>query len=151
MSDARMRICGLLALLLAVLTGCGASDPAPQPAAFDLDGAWLYLGPSDVPHTLTVGKGAMVYTDVDGHWSSTWTIKTYDNAARHFRLVFDSGSGAYLPAGTSLRGAYDVSGALLTVQVTSAMTYPELLSPGTCTDAVDGTPVPECRLYIKKN
>jgi hypothetical protein len=93
----------------------------------------------------------MVYTDVDGLWSSTWTITAYDNDARHFQVDFGSGSGAYLPVGMAMSGTYEVSGALLTVQLASSpASYPELLSPGTCTGTVDGAPVPECRLYIKK-
>jgi hypothetical protein len=94
----------------------------------------------------------MVYADVDGLWSSSWTIKAYDNGLRHFQVVFGSGSGAYLPVGESMSGSYDVSGTLLTVQLAKDLgAYPPLQSPGTCTSAADGTPVPDCRLYIKKN
>jgi len=51
-----------------------------------------------------------------------------------------------------MSGAYEVSGALLTVQLANDLaSYPQLQSPGTCTSATDGTPVPECRLYVKKN
>jgi len=139
-------------VMLVALSGCGSNTTTPQPEAFDLLGAWLYLGPSDGPHTLTVEHASMVYADVDGHWSSTWTIKTYDNAAHHFQVVFGSGSGTYLPVGGSMSGAYEVSGALLTVQLANdPASYPQLLSPGSCTSAADGTPVPECRLYVKKN
>ena len=147
-----MRIGGLFMVMLVALSGCGANNTTPQPAAFDLDGAWLYLGPSDVPHTLTVSQAAMVYADVDGHWSSSWTIKTYDNGAHHFQVAFGSGSGTYLPLGESMSGAYDVSGTFLTVQLAKDLaSYPPLQSPGTCTGTADGTPVPDCRLYVKKN
>lgn len=92
----------------------------------------------------------MVYADIDGTWSSSWTIQTYDNGLHHFQVAFDSGSGAYLPMGQHMSGAYDVSGALLSVQVASGDSYPVLENPGTCTDPEEGTPVPECRLYIKQ-
>lgn len=139
----------LLGALLA--TGCGASDATAQPKAFEIEGAWLYLGPSDGPHTLTVDRSSMVYADVDGHWSSTWTLKSFDNGSRHFQVAFSTGSGSYLPVGTSMSGAYDVSGTLLTVQLgKDSASYPELQSPGTCTGTANGTPVPDCRLYIKK-
>ena len=150
-----MRVCRLATLMLVALSGCAANDatsPTPPAEAFDLEGAWTYLGPSDVPHTLTVAHASMVYADVDGQWSSTWTIKTHDNALRHFQVVFASGSGAYLPLGESMNGAYDVSGTLLTTQLAKDLTsYPQLQSPGTCTGAADGTPLPDCRLYTKKN
>ena len=139
-------------MMLVALSGCGANNAAPQPKAFDLEGAWLYLGPSDVPHTLTVDHASMVYADVDGHWSSNWTITAFDNALHHFQVSFGSGSGSYLPVGDSMSGAYEVSGALLTVQLAKGLaSYPPLLGAGTCTSATDGTPLPECRLYIKKN
>src|ERR1041385_386383 len=117
-----MRVRCLFTLMLLAVSGCGANDATPEPEAFDLEGAWLYLGPSDVPHTLTVAGASMVYTDVDGQWSSTWTIKTHDNGLRHFQVVFDSGSGAYLPLGESMSGAYDVSGTLLTTQLAKDLT-----------------------------
>ena len=132
------------------LLGCGADDAAPPPAPLEIEGSWLYLGPSDVPHDLQIGSGKMTYVDVDGQWSSSWTIKAYDNGLKHFQITFDSGSGAYLPMGQSLSGAYDVGATLLTVQLAKdASAYPPLQGPGTCT-ATDGMPVPDCRLYVKK-
>jgi len=91
----------------------------------------------------------MVYTDVDGKWSSTWNLKTYDNALHHFQAAFASGSGAYLPVGTNMSGAYSVDGTLLTVQLAEGAAYPPLQGPGTCTSTADGMAVPECRLYVK--
>jgi hypothetical protein len=135
-----------------LLSGCGANSSAPEAKAFELNGSWLYLGPSDGPHTLTVSHTSMLYADVDGHWSSSWTIKTFDNDAHYFQILFGSGTGTYLPVGQSMSGAYDVSGALLTVQLANGLaSYPELHSPGTCTNRADGAPVPDCRLYIKQN
>ena len=94
----------------------------------------------------------MVYADVDGTWSSHWTITMYDNELHHFQAAFVSGSGTYLPTGQSLSGTYDLKDALLTVQVAAGLAaYPPLQSPGTCTGATDGEPVPDCRLYIKQN
>lgn len=145
-----MRIRLLLVMLLA-LSGCGANDAPTEAKAFDLEGSWLYLGPSDVPHTLTVDRGSMSYADVDGQWSSRWAIKGYDNDQHHFQVVFSSGSGAYLPVGSSKSGAYDVGATLLTVQLSNEPAYPPLQGPGTCTSAVDGSPVPECRLYVRQN
>lgn len=134
------------------LPGCGAEDPARQTKPFEIDGAWLYLGPSDVPHDLTISQQSMVYTDVAGNWSSTWTIKAYDNDLRHFQVVFGSGTGAYLPHGESMSGAYDVSGTLLTVQLGQDLaSYPPLQGAGSCTSPVDGAPIADCRLYIKQN
>src|SRR4051812_36900079 len=98
--------CGLFTVMLVALAGCGANDAAPQPEPFDLQGAWLYLGPSDVPHTLKIGQESLAYADVDGHWSSTWTLKAYDNQLHHFQVAFASGAGTYLPVGESMSGAY---------------------------------------------
>jgi hypothetical protein len=141
----------MVALAL-VASGCGGSTKEPPPDPFEIDGAWTYLGPSDVPHDLTVADGSMVYTDVEGQWSSHWTIKAYDNGLHHFQVTFDSGSGTYLPSGQSMSGAYEVSGPLLTVQLASGLSaYPPLQGAGTCTSATDGTPIPDCRLYIKQN
>jgi len=94
----------------------------------------------------------MVYTDVGVTWSSRWTIKTYDNALHHFQVTFDSGTGTYLPVGQSMSGAYDVSGTLLTVQLSNGLgAYPPLQGPGTCTSGTDGTAILDCRLYVKQN
>jgi len=156
----RSRLATTITVATLVLAGCGSDptpDPAPDPMApppepFAINGSWLYLGPSDVPHTLAISPGSMVYTDVAGGWSSNWTIKAYDNALHHFQVAFGSGSGSYRPVGESMSGAYDVSGSLLTVQLANGLTsYPPLQGPGTCTSPTDGTPVPECRLYIQQN
>jgi len=149
-----MRICLATVMMLATLAlpGCGESDAPPQTEPFEIDGAWLYLGPSDVPHDLDIGQGSMVFTDVAGSWSSKWTIKAHDNGAHHFQIEFASGSGAYLPVGSSMSGAYDVNGTLLTLQLADGLaSYPPLQGPGTCTSAADGMPVPGCKLYVKKN
>jgi hypothetical protein len=140
----------MMAMALLALPGCGGSTTTAPPAAFEIDGAWTYLGPSDGPHDLTIGDGSMVYTDVAGTWSSHWTIKAYDNKLHHFQVAFDSGSGTYLPVGQSMSGTYDLTGALLTVQLANGLaSYPPLESAGTCTAATDGAPIPECRTYIK--
>jgi len=149
-----MKICRLAAMTVALAAawGCGGGTTTPPPAAFALEGGWTYLGPSDGPHDLTIHGGSMVYADVDGTWSSHWTIKTYDNELHHFQATFVSGSGTYLPMGQSLSGTYDLRDSLLTVQVADGLAaYPPLQSPGTCTGGTDGQPVPDCRLYIKQN
>jgi hypothetical protein len=150
-----MRI-GFLVATIAVLalSGCGGDDaraqPQPKADPFELDGAWIYLGPSDVPHNLTISDAAMDYAAVAGDWSSAWTLKAYDNDLHHFQAVFRSGSGTFLPVGQGRSGAYELSGTLLTVQLAQGLTaYPPVQAAGTCTGA-DGTPVPECRLYIKQ-
>ena len=141
-----------IAMAMLAFVGCGGSTATPPPEAFELEAGWTYLGPSDGPHDLTIGSGSMVYTDVAGMWSSRWTIKAYDNDLHHFQVTFDSGSGTYLPVGQSMSGTYDLSGTLLTVQLATGLaSYPPLQSPGTCTGATDGTPIPECRTYIKQN
>ena len=146
----------MLTMATLALPGCAADsttpEPEPEPEPFEIEGAWLYLGPSDVPHNLAISRGSMVYTDVAGNWSSTWSIKTYDNALQHFQVVFGSGSGTFLPVGESMSGTYDVSGPALTVQLANGLvSYPPLQGPGTCTGAMDGMPVPDCRLYVKQN
>lgn len=120
-------------------------------AAFELDGAWTYLGPSDGPHDLTIGHGSMVFKDVGGTWSSNWTIKTYDDALHHFQIEFVSGTGTYLPTGKDVSATYDLAGSLLSIQSAAGVAYPTLQGAGSCTDPADGTPLPECRLYIKAN
>ena len=117
----------------------------------EIEGGWTYLGPSDGPHDLTVQQGTMAYVDVDGQWSSNWTITSHDDGLHHFQVAFKSGTGTYVPVGQSMSGTYALSGTTLTVQLASGTaSYPALRSQGTCTDANDGTPVPECRVYIKK-
>jgi hypothetical protein len=94
----------------------------------------------------------MVYKDDVGQWSSKWTIKTYDNGLHHFQVTFDSGSGTYLPVGQSMSGAYELHDRSLTIQLMNGLgSYPPLKSVGSCTDEMDGTPLPDCRLYIKQN
>jgi hypothetical protein len=150
-----MKICCLammMATVMPALLGCGGDPTTPAPTAFEIDGKWWYLGPSDGPHDLAIGHGTMVYTDVAGQWSSTWTIKAHDNGLHHFQVALASGSGTYLPVGQSMSGTYDVSGNLLTVQLANGLgSYPQLQSAGTCTGAADGLPVPDCRLYVKQN
>jgi hypothetical protein len=150
-----MRISFLAAMLATVaLSGCGGGDDDDTPPpreAFELDGAWIYLGPSDVPHDLTIGGSSMKYAAVAGDWSSDWTLKAYDNDLHHFQAVFRSGSGTYLPIGQSTSGTYDLSGMLLTIQFAQGLaSYPALQGAGSCTGA-NGMPLPDCRLYIKKN
>jgi hypothetical protein len=145
----RTTIRSTIAIATLAVAGCGGGSSNP-PEAFAIDGAWIYLGPSDVPHDLTISDGAMVYTDVDGMWSSHWTIKAYDNALHHFQVTFDSGSGSYLPVGQSMSGSFELTGSNLTTQLSNGLSsYPPLESPGSCTAAADGSPIPECRVYIK--
>jgi hypothetical protein len=148
-----MRIRFLVTITVAMLAslGCGGSS-APPPDPFELKGGWTYLGPSDGPHDLTIGDDAMVYTDVADTWSSIWIIKAYDNTLHQFQVTFNSGVGTYLPVGQSMSGAYDLTGALLTVQLANGLaSYPPLRSAGSCTSDTDGAPIPECRTYIKQN
>jgi hypothetical protein len=145
------RLATLIAMAMLGLVGCGGSTTPPRDP-FELQGGWIYLGPSDGPHDLTIGDDSMVYTDVAGTWSSAWTIKAYDNELHQFQVTFDSGSGTYLPVGQSMSGAYDLSGALLTVQLANGLaSYPPLRSAGSCTSDTDGMPIPECRTYVKQN
>ena len=141
----------MITMAVPALLGCGGGTTTPA-EALDIEGGWTYLGPSDGPHDLTIGQGSMVYTDVEGMWSSHWTIKGYDNELHHFQVTFDSGSGTYLPVGQSMSGTYELSNTLLTVQLANGLaSYPQLRSAGTCTDAADGAPIPDCRTYIKQN
>ncbi len=154
----KLRDLGTLALALATLTACGGSkgddtpEPKTPPPPFELDRTWIYLGPSDVPHLLTVTDSAMVYTAVAGDWSSSWNLDAYDNGLHHFQVAFGAGTGTYLPVGQSMSGGYDLYGTVLTVQLAQGLTaYPPVQAAGTCTSATDGTPVPDCRLYIRQN
>jgi hypothetical protein len=141
-----------LTMAMLALAGCSSSDTTiPQTEAFELDGSWIYLGPADVPHDLKIDNGSMAFIDVDGKWASNWTIKSFDNELQHFQIAFGSGSGSYLPVGQSKSATYDVSGSLLTLQLAEGAAYPPLQGVGTCTGATDGAPIPECKLYIKKN
>jgi len=141
-----------LTLAAVALVGCGGTSAAPPAKPFAIDGKWIYLGPSDVPHDLTIDDKSMLYTDVDGMWSSNWTIKTYDDDLHHFQMTFDTGSGTYLPVGQDMSGTYDLSGTLLTIQLAKGLSsYPALQNAGTCTGGSNGDPTPDCRLYIKQN
>jgi hypothetical protein len=142
----------MIMMCMPALLDCGAGTTSPARQPFELEGPWTYLGPSDGPHDLTIGADSMVYTDVAGAWSSHWTIKSYDNGLHEFQVAFASGSGTYLPVGQSMSGTYELSAKLLTVQLANGLaTYPPLQGAGTCTSATDGTPLPECRLYMKQN
>jgi hypothetical protein len=149
----RMRcLATMIAIAVPALLGCGGGAMTPPPEASELEGGWTYLGPSDGPHDLTISDGSMIYTDVAGTWSSQWTFKANDNELNQFQVTFDSGSGTYLPVGQSMSGVYELSGTLLTVQLANGLaSYPPLRSPGSCTSDTDGTPIPECRTYIKQN
>lgn len=136
------------------LAGCSSDATATPPPTkpFELDGPWIYLGPSDPPHDLKISDGTMDFADVAGAWAASFTIKSYDNDLHHFQLLFSSGTGSYLPVGDSLSGTYDLSGSLLTLQFAKGLaSYPPLQGAGTCTSATDGAPLPDCKLYIKKN
>ena len=143
----------MVVMAMPVLVGCGGDAAKPPSKPFEIEGGWSFLGPSpaDSAHLLTIKPGSMTYTDNDGKWSSKWTIKTYDNELHRFQIEFDSGSGSYLPTGKSLSGTYDLAG-FLTVQLANGLaSYPPLQSAGTCTDANNGNPLPDCRLYVKSN
>ncbi|HEY5958945.1 MAG TPA: hypothetical protein VIV60_20440 [Polyangiaceae bacterium] len=121
-----------------------------QHEAFELGGRWLFLGPGDVMHRLQITDESMVYTDIDGNWTSTWTIQRYDNSLHQFQLVFGSGTGTYYPHGESFSGTYVVNGAILTAQLADGLgTYPPMLSPGSCTDG-DSNPLADCGLYMSE-
>lgn len=138
----------MITVAMAALAGCGGESAPPK--AFEIEGNWLFLGPSVETHDLTIGHGSVMYTDVDGKWSSTWTIKAYDNALHHFQLTFGSGTGTYMPTGQSLSGTYEVTNNFLTVQLANGLaSYPPLQGPGTCT--VGTNVVPDCSLYVKQN
>jgi len=143
----------ILALALLALSACGGSETAsPQNGPFDMEGKWLFLGPGNGPHDLTVTRSTMFYEDVEKTWSSTWTLTSYNNTAHGFRVTFASGTGTYFPVGKNMVGTYDVTGTLLSVQLASGTgAYPALLTPGTCTSPDDGAPLPDCRIYVHQN
>ncbi len=151
-----MRISSLVTTTLLAMTvlGCGgggntAQPDASTPAAFELDGDWLYLGPWDSYHDLKIDNGSMVYTDIDKQWSSSWTLKAYDNKLHHFQVSLKSGTGTYIPSGQDMSGSYVWAGANLTIQLAKGTSYPDVTSPGSCTQD-DGTLIEDCRLYMKQ-
>ena len=138
----------MMTLATMTLLGCGGGTTV-QPDAFELDGTWTYLVPSDGPHTLKISNGSMVYADEAGQWSSNWTIKEYDNGLHHFQVVFESGTGTYLPVGQNMSGTYAITDAILTVQLANGLgSYAPMQSPGTCTEG--STFIPDCRLYLNQ-
>jgi hypothetical protein len=148
--------CLATAITLATMTllGCREGtttvqpDASVRPDAFEPQGTWLYLGPWDGEHWLKISNASVVYTAVDGTWSSNWTIKDYDNGLHHFQLVFESGTGTYSPTGQNLSGTYVLSGTILTVQVADGLgLYSPVTSPGSC--MMDGGPdrIPNCGIY----
>ena len=138
----------MMTLATMTLLGCGGGTTV-QPDAFELDGTWTYLGPSDGPHTLKISNGSMVYADEAGQWSSNWTIKEYDNGLHHFQVVFESGTGAYLPVGQNMSGTYVLNSPILTVQLASGLgSYAPVQSPGSCAEG--STFIPDCRVYMKQ-
>ena len=140
----------MVTLAAMALLGCGGDTTPSQPKAFELDGTWLYLGPSDGPHRLTISNGSMVYADIDGAWSSNWTIKEYDNGLHHFQVVFESGTGTYLPVGQNMSGTYVLNAQILTVQLANGLgSYSPVQSPGSCTEG-SSTLIPDCRIYVKQ-
>jgi hypothetical protein len=146
----------MMTLATMALPGCGGGttivqpDASVQPEAFELDRTWEYLGPSDGPHTLEISNGSMVYADMDGQWSSNWTITEYDNGLHRFQVVFESGTGTYLPVGQNMSGTYVLNDPILTVQLANGLgSYPPMQSPGSCTEG--STLIPDCRIYMKQN
>ena len=126
-------------------------DASVQHDAFEIQGKWLYLGPGDNVHTLTISNVSIVYSAIDGTWSSNWTIKDYDNGLRHFQLVFESGTGTYSPTGQNISATYDLNGAILTVQLADGLeSYSPVTSPGSCTEG-GSTQIPNCGLYMNDN
>ena len=153
----------MIALATMTVLGCGGgatavqpdasahSDATAQSAPFELQGTWVYLGPWDGEHTLKINCVSIVYSAVAGDWSSTWTIKDYDNGLHHFQMVFESGTGTYYPTGQKLSGTYDLNGAILTIQLSNGLgSYLPVQSPGSCTEGAS-TLIPDCRLYMKQN
>jgi hypothetical protein len=143
------RLASCLTLATIALGGCGANSTA-QPQAFELDGSWLYLGPADGPHSLTITNESMAYADIAGAWSSHWTLQDYDNELHRFQVVFGSGTGTYLPVGQKMSGTYVLSGTILTVQLADGLgSYLPVQSPGSCTEG-GSTLIPECRIYVSQ-
>jgi hypothetical protein len=130
--------------------GSATGGASGQPAAFELEGSWLYLGPWDGEHTLAFSGASAVYASITGDWSSSWSLTEYDNDLHQFQLAFETGTGTYYPTGATLRGSYDLNTAILTVQLADGSgPYPPLESPGSCTDA-GGERIVDCRLYLRQ-
>jgi hypothetical protein len=141
-------LAGIAALAALTLFGCGSDTSTAPPAAFELDGKWLYLGPTGKAHTIQISNTSMAYADVDGGWSSSWSLKEYDNGLHHFQIAFQSGNGTYYPTGKNMSGAYVLASGMLTVQLANG-SYPTLQSPGSCIDG-SSAPISDCGLYMSQ-
>ncbi len=138
-----------ITLAMTGLLGCGSGGTSTPSEPFAIEGSWLFLGPSGGEHDLTITSKTMKYKAISEDWESSWTIKQYDNELHHFQIVFDSGHGSYYPEGQSFSGTYDRSEAILSVQLAKGLdSYPQLRSPGSCTDS--SNPIPDCKLYMKQ-
>lgn len=130
----------------------GGSTAAQVPTEdFELEGSWLYLGPSeDVAHTLAFTNKTLEYSDIAGDWSSSWSIKNYDNELHQFQIVFESGRGTHFPNGQEFSGTYVSKDRILTLQLAEGLeSYLPLRSPGSCIEE-GGELIPDCRLYMKQ-
>ncbi len=117
----------------------------------DRASAPLFRCPCEPLSHVIATNASAVNAVVDGAWSSKRTIKDYDNRLHQFQLVFESGTGTYSPAGQNLSGTYDLSGAILTIQLANGLgSYPPLQSPGSCTDEGSNR-IGNCGLYMKQN
>lgn len=152
----------MLTLMTMVCFGCGGgtdsggdspdagkAETAVPSKPFGIEGSWLFLGPTGPGHTITIGGKSMKYKGTEEDWESIWAIKKYDNDSHQFQITFESGHGSYYPSGESFSGTYDAAETILSVQLAKGLdSYPQLKSPGSCTDSSD--PIPDCKLYMKQ-
>lgn len=136
-------------LALVGLPGCGDEGGESTPSEpFAIEGSWLFLGPTGEGHEIAVSSTSMKYQGTEEVWDSSWTIKKYDNEVHQFQIAFDSGHGTYYPQGQGFSGTFDVSGAILTVQLAKGLdSYPQLREPGSC---MENDAIPDCKLYMKQ-
>lgn len=129
-------------------TSASKTDSTVSSKPLSIEGSWLFLGPTGPGHRITITSKSMKYKGTEEDWESSWTIKTYDNDRHQFQLVFDSGHGSAYPSGESFSATYDATETILSVQLAKGLdSYPELKSPGSCTEGSDN--IPDCKLYMK--
>lgn len=130
--------------------GSGAQTTTEKPEHFEIEGSWLYLGPWDGPHTLEITSESVQYADTDNGWSSTWSIKEYDNGLHRFELVFKTGEGEFSPSGQNLSATYVLNNGILTVQLADGLeAFQPVESPGSCTTE-ESDLIPDCKIYMQQ-
>lgn len=129
----------------------GSDEPGANCEDFELSGSWLYLGPWDGEHTLSISSQSLEYADINQGWKASFGLKTCDNDLDRFEIVFGSGDGEYSPVGEEFSGTYVLQDAILTLQLKQGLNnFVPVQSPGSCTAEPGGEAIPDCKLYMRQ-